>query len=150
MVTRTTRIRPSLDKWYWVSELMIWNVIMAVIKKHCLTPSELKMIHLLNKSFSIMVPKVTHWLKIDFYPLHEPRYIHRQQECIDTQQVDMASTTKTHFGLDPGKLVRFLGGEYTQDISETYRKPFKQFETMFHPKIWRIWNAFCWMVVLLI
>jgi hypothetical protein len=81
----TTHLRPSLDKWYRVSELTILNVIMTVIKEYCLTPSELKMIHLLNKSFSIMVPKVTCWLKIDLYPLRKPPYNYKQQECIDTR-----------------------------------------------------------------
>ena len=72
MLARTTCMRPSLDKWYRVLELTILNVIMTVIKEQCLTPSELKTIHLLDKIFSIMVPKVTHWLKIDFYPLCKP------------------------------------------------------------------------------
>ena len=74
MLTGTTRMRPSLDKWYWVSELTILNVITTVIKEHCLTPTELKTIRLLDKNFSIIVLKVTRWLKIDFYPLCEPRY----------------------------------------------------------------------------
>ena len=106
-------MRPSLDKWYWVSELTILNVITTVIKEQCLTPTELKRIHLLDKNFSIMVPKVMHWLKIDFYLLHKPWYNYKQQECIDTQWVNMASTAMIHFGLDPGKFVHFLEREYT-------------------------------------
>ena len=38
----------------------------------------------------------------------------------------MASTTMIHFGRDPGKLVRFLGGEYTgyfQDVQKTLQVP---------------------------
>ncbi len=121
MLTRTTCMRPSLDKLYRVSESTILNVITTVIKEDCLTPSELKTIRLLNKSFSIMVPKVTRWLKIDLYPLREPRYNYEQQQCIDTQRVDMASAMMIHFGIDPSKLVRFLGGEYTgyfQDVQK--------------------------------
>ena len=72
MLTRTTCMRPSLDKWYRVSDLTILNVIRTVINEHCLTSSQLKTICLLDKSFSIMVPKVTHWLKIDFYPFCKP------------------------------------------------------------------------------
>ena len=87
MLTCTTRMRPSLVKWYWVSELTILNIITTVIKEHCLTPTELKTIHLFDKSISIMVPKVSRWLKIDFYPLREPRYNYEQQECINTRQV---------------------------------------------------------------
>ena len=58
MQTCTTRMKPSLDKWYWVSKLTILNDITAVIKEHCFTPSELKTMRLLDKSFSIKVPKV--------------------------------------------------------------------------------------------
>jgi hypothetical protein len=39
--------------------------------------------------------------------------------------------------------------ENKHDISETCRKPFKQFETMFQMKIWRIWSTFCWVAALL-
>jgi hypothetical protein len=60
----------------------------------------------------------------------------------------MASTGIIYFGLDPGKAV-ISWEENTQDISEAYRKSFKQFETMFHSKIWRIWNTFCGMAALL-
>jgi hypothetical protein len=45
---------------------------------------------------------------------------YENQECIDPYCVDMASTAMIHFGLDPGKFVRFpLSGEYTgqyQDV----------------------------------
>ena len=148
MLTRTTHMRPSLDKWYWVSDLTILNVIRTVIKEHCLRPTKLKTIRLLDKNFSIIVPKVAHWLKIDFYPLCEPRYNYKQQECIDTQQVDMASAAMIHFGLDLGKLVCFLGEEYRGYFWDI-QTPFEQFETMFHPKIWHIWNTSCWMAALL-
>jgi hypothetical protein len=49
MLTRTTRMRPSLDKWYRVSELTILNFITTVVKEHCVTPSKLKTIQLLDK-----------------------------------------------------------------------------------------------------
>ncbi len=68
-----------------------------------------------------MIPKVMRWLKIDFYPLRKPRYNYEQQECIDTQQAGMASAAMTHFGLDPGKFVRFLRGEYTGYFRDAQR-----------------------------
>jgi hypothetical protein len=37
----------------------------------------------------------------------------KQQDHINTSQVEMASAVIIHFGLDPGKFIRFLGGEYT-------------------------------------
>jgi hypothetical protein len=76
-LTHTTRMRSSLDKLYWVSELTILNVIMTVIKEHCLTSTKLKTIRQLDKNFSILVPKVMYWLKIDIYPLLEPQYSYK-------------------------------------------------------------------------
>jgi hypothetical protein len=60
-----------------------------------------------------MIPKVSRWLQIKFSPLLEPCYNYDQQEHIDTSWINMASTAMIHFGLDPGKFVCFLGGEYT-------------------------------------
>ena len=50
---------------------------------------------------------------VDFAPLREPRYNYEQQERIDPHRVEMASAAMVHFGLDPGKFVRWMGGEYT-------------------------------------
>jgi hypothetical protein len=61
----------------------------------------------------MMMPKVLRWLKINFSPLLAPRYNCKQQEHINTSRVEMASMAMIHFGLDPGKFLRFLGGEYT-------------------------------------
>ena len=57
--------------------------------------------------------KVIRWLRIDFTPLREPQLGYKKQECIDPYRVEMASAAMVHFGLDPGKFVRFLSGEYT-------------------------------------
>ena len=58
-----------------------------------------------------MVPKVKQWLKVDFYLLHEPQYSYKQQERINTQRVDVASTVMIHVGLDLGEFEHFLGEE---------------------------------------
>jgi hypothetical protein len=60
-----------------------------------------------------MIPKVLGWLRINFSPLLEPCYNYKQQEHIDTSRVEMVSVAMIHFKLDPGKLIPFLGGEYT-------------------------------------
>ena len=65
------------------------------------------------KTFALMIPKIIRWLKIDFSLLREPRYNYEKQECIDPHRVEMASAAMVHFGLDPGKFVRWLRGEYT-------------------------------------
>jgi hypothetical protein len=103
----------SLSKWYQVSELLILNVITMVIKEHYLLSCSLNKLHLLDKTFSAMIPKVLKWVRIDFHPLQEPWYNCKQQDCIDTSQVEIVNEAMIHFGLDPGKFVCFLGGEYS-------------------------------------
>jgi hypothetical protein len=60
-----------------------------------------------------IVPKTCHWLCLDFTPLQEPRCGYEDQGAIDSHQVEMASAAMIHFGLDPGKFVGWLSGEYT-------------------------------------
>jgi hypothetical protein len=66
-----------------------------------------------NKDFANIVPKVLHWLRVDFTSLHDPHLGYKQQDHIDPHRVEMASMAMIHFGLDPGKFVRFLSGKYT-------------------------------------
>jgi hypothetical protein len=66
-----------------------------------------------NKDFANIVPKVLHWLQVDFTPLQDPHLGYKQQDHINPYRVEIASAAMIHFGLDPGKFVRFLSGEYT-------------------------------------
>jgi hypothetical protein len=65
------------------------------------------------KTFASMIPKIIRWLKIDFSLLCKPRYNYEKQERIAPHHVEMASAAMVHFGLDPGKFIRWLGCEYT-------------------------------------
>jgi hypothetical protein len=114
-------MKPALNKWYWASELSILNVIMTVVKEHHLSSRNLKYLRLVNKSFSKMIPNGLRWLQTNFSPLIEPHYSYKQQEHIDTSWVKMASAGMIHFGLDPGKFIRFLGGEYTGYTHDVHR-----------------------------
>ena len=76
----------------------------------------------INKHFSVMIPNTTCWLKIDFFPLHKPRYDYKPHIAILPRRVEMSSAAMVQFGLDPGKLVHWLGGEYTgarQEVNRT-------------------------------
>jgi hypothetical protein len=110
-----SRMRPSLNKWYRVGDLHLYNVITTVIKECRVTFSkeDLSNLRLVNKDYAAIVPKVNCWLQIGFTPLREPQLWYENQECIDPYHVEMASAVMIHFGLDPGKFVRFLSGEYT-------------------------------------
>ncbi len=48
-----------------------------------------------------------------FSLLCEPWYNYEHQEQIDLHCIKMASAAMVYFGLDPGKFVRWMGGEYT-------------------------------------
>ena len=69
-----------------------------------------------------MIPNTIRWLALDFSPLRKPRYGYESQATISSRQVEMASAAMIHFSLDPGKLVRWLGGEYMdthRDVNRT-------------------------------
>jgi hypothetical protein len=66
-----------------------------------------------------MGPKVLCKMKIDFAPMREPHLGYKEQNHIDPHRVKMASAAMVHFGVDPGKFILFLAGEYTihhQDV----------------------------------
>jgi hypothetical protein len=77
---------------------------------------------LVCKDFASLVPKITRWLTVDFSLLREPRYDYEQQEQINLHCVEMASAAMVHFGLDPGKFVRWMGDKntgYHRDVQRT-------------------------------
>ncbi len=109
------RMRPSLDKWYQVGGLHLYNVITTIIKECRVSFSneDLSNLCLVNKDFANIVQKVLRWLQVNFTPLQNPCLGFKQQDHVDPYHVEKASTAMIHFGLDPGKFVRFLSGEYT-------------------------------------
>jgi hypothetical protein len=98
-----------------VGDLHLYNVITAIIKecRVIFSDEDLSNLCLVNKDFANIVPKVLRWLRVDVTPLQDPLLGYKQQDHINPYHVEMASTAMIHFGLDPGKFVRFLLGEYT-------------------------------------
>ncbi len=105
--------------------MTIYNVITTVIREYrsSFKSADLHNLAIINKDFSRMIPKTIRWLKLDFSPLREPRYNYESQTTISSSQGEMASAAMIHFGLDPGKLVRWLGGEYTGARSHSSEGP---------------------------
>jgi hypothetical protein len=108
-------MRPSFDKCYQVADLHLYNIITTIIKecRVSFSKEDISNLWLVNKDFATIVPKVLCWLRVDFTPLQDPRLGYEQQDHIDPHLVEMASAAMIHFGLDPGKVVRFLLGECT-------------------------------------
>ncbi len=116
LLSHSTRcMRPSKDKFYRVDIMELHSVIATIIKEFRVkfTAQDIRNLCLVCKDFASLVPKITRWLMVDFSMIREPRYNYEQQERIDPHRVEMASAAMVHFGLDPGKLVRWMGGEYT-------------------------------------
>jgi hypothetical protein len=64
------RMRPSLNKWYQVGGLHLYNVITTIIKecRVILLKEDISNLHLVNKDFVNIVPKVLRWLRVGFTP----------------------------------------------------------------------------------
>ncbi len=112
------RMRPSLDKWYQVGDLHLYNVITTIIKECRVSFSmeDISNLHLVNKDFANILSKVLRWLHINFTPLQDPCLGYEQQDHTNSYCVEMASAAMIHFGLDPGKFVRFLSGNIPANI----------------------------------
>ncbi len=110
-----THMRPSLNKWYQVGDLHLYNVITTIIKECSVSflSDDLSNLCLVNKDFANIVPKVLRWLQVDFTSLHDPCLGYKQQDHIDPHCMEMASTAMIYYGLDPGNFVSFLSGKYT-------------------------------------
>ena len=60
-----------------------------------------------------IVPETHCLLKIDWKPLLQPRLNYQDQENVDPHKVDIKIVLGVCVGLDPGRMVRTLEGEYT-------------------------------------
>jgi hypothetical protein len=58
-------------KWYQVGDLHLYNIITTIIKECRVSflNEDLSNLCLVNKDFVNIVPKVLHWLRVDFTPL---------------------------------------------------------------------------------
>jgi hypothetical protein len=108
-------MRPSLDKWYQVRDLHLHNITTTIIKECRVSFSKEDIFNfcLVNKDFANIVPKVLHWLRVNFTPLQDPCLGYEQQDHINPYCMEMASAAMIHYGLDLGKFVYFLSDEYT-------------------------------------
>jgi hypothetical protein len=99
-------MKSSVNKYYRVKELAIYNVVILVIQEYvAFSKNKLLNICLLNTDFAKMIPKQEQWLQIDFSTVHKPRLNYESQMKIDPHRVCMANAPMAHFGLDPGRFV---------------------------------------------
>jgi hypothetical protein len=114
-------MKPSTNKYYQVKDLTMYNVITIVIQEYTAnSKNKLLSIHLINTDFAKMIPKLKQWLQIDFSTLRKPRLNYKSQTQINPHRVCMANAAMAHFGLNPGRFVRWMGGEYTDQHRDAY------------------------------
>ncbi len=67
-------MRPSLNKWYQVGDLHLYNAITTIIKECRVSflKEVISNLRLVNKDFVNIVPKVFCWLQVNFTPLQDP------------------------------------------------------------------------------
>jgi hypothetical protein len=98
-----------------VGDLHLYNIITSIIKECRVSflKEDISNLGLVNKDFVKIVPKVLRCLQVDFTPLQDLCLGYEQQDHINPYCVEMASAAMIHFGLDPGKFVRFLSSKYS-------------------------------------
>ncbi len=139
-----TRMRPSLDKWYRVEEMFLYNVI----KESMFTFSNQDLFNLcmVNKDLVIIVPKTCCWLHVNFTSLREPHYGYKDLGVIDGHWVKMASMAMIHFGLDPGSsFVGYPG--ITLVNTKMFVKHWQQSKSTLAYRITSISRGSYWMVI---
>jgi hypothetical protein len=57
---------------------------------------------------------------MNFSMLRKPQLNYKNQMQIGPHQVCMANAAMVHFGLDPGRFVQWMGGEYIGQLRDAY------------------------------
>ena len=109
---KSSRMKPEQDKYYGLADLTIWNVVVLVVNSF-LCMKDLLALSTSSKLMNKVVPETCRLLKVDWTPLLQPRLNYQDQESVDPNRVDMATALAIRVGLDPGRIVRTLEGEYT-------------------------------------
>jgi len=86
--------------------------IVAVVLNSFLENKDLVNLSMTDKLLREVVPEVMRLLLVDWKPLLKPRLDYEDQNQIDMNRVDMATALAVRSGLDPGKIVRTMDGEY--------------------------------------
>ena len=83
-IVHPTCMSPSIQKYYRVKELTLYNVITTVIKDYraSFTSKDLQNLSSIKREFSKMIPNKIRWIRLDFSPLCKPRYNYKSQATI--------------------------------------------------------------------
>ena len=107
-------MRPASNKYYNIIDLSFKHVVVLVLNDY-LNPKERSSLSMTSKAFNKVVVEFPRLMKVDWRPLLLPRLNYQSQSKIDINRVDMATALALRCGLDPGKNVRTLNGEFTAE-----------------------------------
>ena len=114
-------MEPISNMYYQVSIINLFNVLVPIIVEinGFFDKTDFGLSACNCKHLCEVVPDICCWPKIDWRPLLEPRIGSQAQTEIDPHRVDMATLLLIMAGLDTGKVVRILKGEYIGSWRET-------------------------------
>ena len=104
-------MRPEANKYYNTWYIKFHNVLVLVLNMF-LGIADLFALSCVNKLMRRTVPHMHRLVKLNWRPLLEPRLDCESQTCIDMNIVYMGMALAIRSGLDPGKNVRTMNGEY--------------------------------------
>ena len=115
-------MRPNIRRVYRVKDLDIYNVLVIALRHqgilkrvydYAIEEEDYRSMCLVSKRFAKVTIETKRLLSVDFTPLRHPRIGYANQTEVSLERVDMMAAAMIHYGLNPGMLVRYLGGEYT-------------------------------------
>lgn len=114
LVAESSIMKPSIMLQYRVDDLTFDNIVIHLTRNQFewLDKDDIKSLASLNSLYQQMISDV---IRLDGYNFHELKAHcigYENQTSISQHRVDMATAAMIHYGLHPGMLVRFLGGEF--------------------------------------
>ena len=112
VLVKACKMKPDQNKYYNAKVLKFENIITLLLAGF-MDVLDVMSLSRVSKFMNKVVPEIVRLLNVDWRPLTRPRLNYKNQQQIDPHRVDMATALAIRAGLDPGKIVRTLNGEYT-------------------------------------
>jgi hypothetical protein len=105
-------MKPSENQFYSYRQTTIYNDITLSLNVF-LNPAYMLTLACDSSILVKVVPQLTCLFSVDWRPLLNPRYTYESQTHSDPLKVDTTIALAVRGVLDPEKIIRTLGGEYT-------------------------------------
>lgn len=109
---RSSNLPPSKDQGFCTGACFD-NAAFFLVRDGWLSKEEQDILSQVDPHYKAMVKAVPILNSIDFSSLKQPRLDYASQKEIDPERVIQLSACAVHYGLDFGRVIRYLGNEYT-------------------------------------